>query len=104
MTAFIEIENSGVQDFAVETLSNGSGVIVLDDTSLFPPSGYIVFKDTNSEMQKLTYTANNTSTNRLTVTASTWSGTGDIANLTIVYEDSYKAVGNTSFTERIIAD
>ena len=96
----IEINNSnGASSNANGTLANGSNIIALDSTADFPSTGTIVFLDSLSQLQKLTYTANDTGTNRLSGAASSWTGTGTILNDTLVHETSYNAIGSTEFIE-----
>jgi len=100
----IEINNSnGASSNANGTLANGSNIITLDSTADFPSTGTIVFLDSLSQLQKLTYTANDTGTNRLSGAASSWTGTGTILNDTLVHETSYNAIGSTAFTEVTIS-
>ena len=96
----IEINNSnGASSNANGTLANGSNIIALDSTADFPSTGTIVFLDSLSQLQKLTYTANNTGTNRLSGAASSWTGTGTLLNDTLIEETSYSAIGSTEFIE-----
>ena len=96
----IEISNSnGASSNADGALANGSNIIALDSTADFPSTGTIVFLDSLSQLQKLTYTANDTGTNRLSGAASSWTGTGTILNDTLVHETSYNAIGSTEFIE-----
>lgn len=96
----IEISNSnGASSNADGALANGSNIIALDSTADFPSTGTIVFLDSLSQLQKLTYTANNTGTNRLSGAASSWTGTGTLLNDTLIEETSYSAIGSTEFIE-----
>ena len=97
--AFIEIYDAPIQNYADGNQLNGASTLILDDTDDFPATGKVVFLDSKSQLQKLNYTANNTSTDRLTVVAGDWTGTGGLGNLTIIYEIYYDVFGNTSFSE-----
>ena len=100
----IEISNSnGASSNADGTSANGGNVITLDSSDSFPTAGTIVFLDSLSQLQKLTYTANNTSNERLSGTAASWTGTGTLLNETSIYENSYSAIGSTTFTEVTIS-
>tara|TARA_R110000822_G_scaffold91919_8_gene211756 strand:+ start:1854 stop:2159 length:306 start_codon:yes stop_codon:yes gene_type:complete len=100
----IEISNSnGASSKANGASANGGNIITLDSTTDFPILGTIVFLDSLSELQELTYTANDTGTNRLSGTASSWTGAGTLLNETFIYEASYNAIGSTTFTEVVIS-
>lgn len=100
----IEISNSnGASSNADGASANGGNIITLDSTTNFPSSGTIVFLDSLSELQELTYTANNTGTKRLSGTASSWTGTGTLLNDAPIHEASYNAIGSTTFTEVAIS-
>ena len=106
MTVYIEIaQSNGGQVATASGSSNGTTSVVLANSSLLPSSGKVVFKDSNGNLQKLTFTANNTSTNTLTIDASTWLATGNLEHPAKLYEDSYNpAMENIVITERVIAD
>ena len=96
----IEISNSnGASSNADGASANGGNIITLDSTTNFPSSGTIVFLDSLSQLQKLTYTANDTSNERLSGTAASWTGTGTLLNDTLIEETSYSAIGSTEFIE-----
>lgn len=98
MTTFIELSNSttGATSKASAAFANGSTYITLSATSNFPSAGTVVFIDSLSNLQELTYTAN--SADRLTgVTA--WTGSGTLLDEASVHETSYDVSGNTNFTE-----
>lgn len=97
--AFIEINKSPTSSNADGAVANGSNVITLDSSDSFPTAGTIVFLDSLSQLQKLTYTANNTSTERLSGTAASWTGSGTLLNDTAIYENSYDAISNTTSVE-----
>lgn len=100
----IEISNSnGASSKADGALANGSNIIILNSTADFPSTGTIVFLDSLSQLQKLTYTANNTGTNRLSGAAASWTGSGTLLDETLIYETSYNAIGSTTFTEVTIS-
>jgi hypothetical protein len=101
--AFIEINKSPTSSNADGAVANGSNVIVLDSSDSFPSSGTIVFLDSLSQLQKLTYTANDTSNERLSGTAASWTGAGTLLDGTTIYENSYDAISNTTFTEVTIS-
>tara|TARA_R100000655_G_scaffold6395_1_gene18376 strand:- start:62 stop:382 length:321 start_codon:yes stop_codon:yes gene_type:complete len=106
MPLYIEIaQSNGGQVVTASSSSNGTTSVVLADSSLLPSSGKVVFKDSNGNLQKLTFTANNTSTNKLTIDASTWLATGNLEHPAKLYEDSYHpAMENIAITERVITD
>ena len=66
-------------------LANGSTILGLDDSADFAASGTIIFTDSLGNSQKLTYTGNDSGTERLTG-CSGWTGAGTIVNDTLVYE------------------
>ena len=97
--AFIEIYDAPVHNYADGNQLNGTSTLILDDTEDFPATGKVVFLDSTSQLQELNYTANNTSTNRLTVVAGDWTGTGGLNNLELIYENYYDPFGNTVSSE-----
>ena len=101
--AFIEINKSPTSNKADGAVANGSNVIILNSSDSFPSSGTIVFLDSLSQLQKLTYTANDTGTERLSGTAASWTGSGTLLNETAIYEYSYDVFGSTTFTEVTIS-
>ena len=101
--AFIELNKSPTSSNADGAVANGSNVITLDSSDSFPTAGTIVFLDSLSQLQKLTYTANDTGTERLSGTAASWTGAGTLLNDTRIYENSYDAISSTTFTEVTIS-
>jgi hypothetical protein len=100
----IEISNSnGASSKADGALANGTNAIILNSTADFPSTGTVVFLDSLSELQELAYTSNDTGANRLSGTGSSWTGTGTLLNETFIYENSYSAIGSTTFTEVTIS-
>jgi len=96
----VEINNSSGSSARVDgNHSNGANTVLLDDSSVFPSTGTIVFRDSLSELQELTYTVNNTGGNLISGTSSSWTGTGRLLDSTYVYEMSYPAAGSTTFSE-----
>ena len=106
MPVYIEIaQSNGGQVATASGSSNGTTSVVLANSSLLPSSGKVVFKDSNGNLQKLTFTANNTSTNTLTIDASTWLATGNLDHPEKLYEDTYHpAMSTAPMTERLIAE
>jgi hypothetical protein len=106
MPVYIEItQTNGGKVSSASGSTNGSTSVVLLNSSLLPSSGKIVFKDDNGNLQKLTFTANNTSTNTLTIDASTWLSTGKLLHPTKLYEDTYHVpMADVVTTERLITD
>jgi len=100
----IEISNSnGASSKADGGWANGANAILLNSTNNFPSIGTVVFLDSLSELQELTYTSNDTGANRLSGTGSSWTGTGTLLDETLIHETSYNAIGSTTFTEVAIS-